>query len=1200
MNILKRMLFLVISMVCFFEAKAQFVPFQNNLNYGNRQFIEADTIWQATAGGIVKRTINGELLQIFPIMNMPHPASTCEDIVIGLDGAMWVANGTGGVSRFHNGQWQTWALNGYIERIVRSLDGTIWAIPVLLEGHVYKFDGAAFSNILLPTNWQSSASILKDVKIDTHGRLYISNGSEIIRRHNDYWEKSYFAGNNSVYAMAFDANGVLFTTNENGFLLRWEEDLSASTFLTLFISSPQTTPRTMTFDGNGNLWVGCGVPAKLWRWDGTIMHDEMPFPLEDIKHLATDALGHIWMTINNSNEGILRFDGQNWEHFNVGFGLPTANALTGGDKIWTTTKDLITSYNPDNQSFEYIHPFIYNGKKEYFSAVALGQNNRTWIACQTPVLYRIENGVTTRFSDSTTNFGLPSGRIEWFEEDDAGRLWMSVKFQTYHYGITMFDGQNWQTFNTSNSPQLTNKVFGIKKGKHGEMWFSKENGLLKWKDGTWTEYPPNQNIGTIYPEERRITVSDDAVWVLLQGYGIAKVDSTGWQIITPSLGGLADFSTLSDIEIGPDGALWVSSFLGSNTKPTLQRFDGYIWQTWTEMGSANQSSDELRLLETDKKGNFWISNGQQIWMYRPAAQWVYGSIFRDDNLSCERETGEIGIPARIITAENLETHVKTYSTSNANGDFLLNLDSTNYRVFVSTSNSYWEACNDTILLDLSNATLDTTQIEFALQSTANCPRMTVEVATPFLRRCFDNTFYVNWCNLGTDTAFDARVELHFEDDFQFISSTQTPDNQTDISLSFSLGTVAPGACGNLQTKFFLPCDSVQLGERLCLKAAIFPNIFCNTSPQWSGAAIEVSGQCLSDSVKFFIENTGNNPSQSLDYVIIDDHVILRTENITLLPNEIKTETLPADGSFWRIQAEQEPFFPVQSYPSFSIEACGTDTLGNFSSGFAAQYPDDDASPFVDWECREIVGAFDPNDKTGFPLGVKLEHFILPETNIDYLIRFQNTGTDTAFTVVVRDTLSKNLDPASLLMGASSHPLQWDLTDEGILSVKFEHILLPDSNINEAASQGFFRFKISPKKDIVLGAQILNKAAIYFDFNLPVITNETWHTVDTGFLETLIATSIFSDNALKINQLNTFPNPTTEKMEAKWVGENRFLKVLKYTLSRSDGQVVETGDFVNGQCIFPQKQIPNGLYFFVLKNEEGAVLAYEKVVFEHKK
>jgi hypothetical protein len=124
---------------------------------------------------------------------------------------------------------------------------------------------------------------------------------------------------------------------------------------------------------------------------------------------------------------------------------------------------------------------------------------------------------------------------------------------------------------------------------------------------------------------------------------------------------------------------------------------------------------------------------------------------------------------------------------------------------------------------------------------------------------------------------------------------------------------------------------------------------------------------------------------------------------------------------------------------------------------------------------------------------------MPNTRLEYLIRFQNTGTDTAITVFILDTLSEFLDPASLELGATSHPcvvtMQTSAEGKTALRWQFDQIYLPDSNVNLLGSNGFVQFRISPKQSLPLGTQVYNDAAIYFDFNPPIITNKTLTTFD---------------------------------------------------------------------------------------------------------
>lgn len=150
------------------------------------------------------------------------------------------------------------------------------------------------------------------------------------------------------------------------------------------------------------------------------------------------------------------------------------------------------------------------------------------------------------------------------------------------------------------------------------------------------------------------------------------------------------------------------------------------------------------------------------------------------------------------------------------------------------------------------------------------------------------------------------------------------------------------------------------------------------------------------------------------------------------------------------------------------------------------------------ETLTISGSFDPNDKLArtSTRSSGTDYFLGQDEWIDYSIRFQNTGTDTAFTVVVTDTLSEHLDLRTLDILGSSHQMTPEIRNGNLLVFTFDTILLPDSNVNEAASHGYISFRIRPIEQP--GVMIANAADIYFDFNEPVRTNTTelWMSIST--------------------------------------------------------------------------------------------------------
>jgi hypothetical protein len=137
--------------------------------------------------------------------------------------------------------------------------------------------------------------------------------------------------------------------------------------------------------------------------------------------------------------------------------------------------------------------------------------------------------------------------------------------------------------------------------------------------------------------------------------------------------------------------------------------------------------------------------------------------------------------------------------------------------------------------------------------------------------------------------------------------------------------------------------------------------------------------------------------------------------------------------------------------------------------------------------ERVRGSFDPNDKTEAHAGTLTTTQYAGGEYLQYLIRFQNTGTDTAFFITVKDTLQQKLDLSTLEVLSASHSFTFKLEGQ-IASWDFKKILLPDSTTDEAGSHGFILFRVKPKTGLAVGDEFTNKAAIYFDYNLPVITN----------------------------------------------------------------------------------------------------------------
>ncbi len=272
-------------------------------------------------------------------------------------------------------------------------------------------------------------------------------------------------------------------------------------------------------------------------------------------------------------------------------------------------------------------------------------------------------------------------------------------------------------------------------------------------------------------------------------------------------------------------------------------------------------------------------------------------------------------------------------------------------------------------------------------------------------------------------------------------------------------------------------------------------------------------------------------------------------------------------------------------------------------------------------CSTIQGAYDPNDKQNIacedPFGGEIYDFEKP---FFYHIRFQNTGTDTAFTVSIKDTLDSNLDIETIRPIGASHGYSVDMLEGNVLEFLFENIMLPDSNVNEAASHGYAIFEINLKDNLPIGTTIENSVGIYFDFNAPVITNTVVNTLAaerTGLLLDLTlflegpfdsSTGLMQDNLRAANLIPeiepytnlgytnagsgqesilphildiTGPNAIVDWVFLELRSSIDFTDVVatRSALLKANGEVVD----VDGHSAVLFRNVPDGNYFIVAKH-----------------
>jgi uncharacterized repeat protein (TIGR01451 family) len=830
--------------------------------------------------------------------------------------------------------------------------------------------------------------------------------------------------------------------------------------------------------------------------------------------LTLNLFGQCWKSLDidggdtNSLHYAIKNDGTLWKLSTSGY-YPTQLGFQKSWKHCFTSGDQSTFVIADDSTL-WGFGANYNGQlgigNTNYQDTLIQLNNSKWISLSSSW------GHTTAIKDDGTM---------WY----WGQVWPNLILLPIQIGTD----NDWKELHTDGA-----NVIAIK--HNGTLWFGNIGNSLTqfgsdtdWKN-IWMNTAGNanwfaiKNNGTLW--DNGVQVGTDSDWIMLKGqYNTVALKNNGsawyWDsdfLTTPPIS-LSQNISFKDISIGNDYIYAIST-------------TGEIYNSIIPWWGANPY-----LLKDIISNETCVS--------------VSFHVFNNPTQQCSWGTGIEGVTITVQPGNYV-------TTTDQNGfATVANLPDGNYTATVDTTSSNWASnCPTTFGFEVIDGYEPTDSNYFYLFNTNPCTEPDVSIYAPFLRRCFSNQkVYVSACNQTTATGILSASYVDVEiDPLMTVTSASLPyTSQGNNIFRFQTGNLNPGQCVYFNISTTISCNAM-LNQTLCMDANLYPVQSCaldtipsdpivndgtggtlNGFPQpctlpWDQSSLSVEGWCQGDSVYFSITNTGDPGGGDMEcyspmWVTVDG-VVTYTDSIMIPGGQTVILSYFGNGQTWILNAEQHPLHPGNSHPNAHVEACG-DTA-NWTPDIVNDFPQDDSDPVVDIYCGVVTGAFDPNDKTGYPTGQTDQKYIQPNQQLQYMIRFQNTGTDTAFTVVIRDTLDTDLNIFTVTSGVSSHQYDFRMYGPRVLEWTFNNINLPDSSTNQEGSNGFVTFHVDQVPNLAPATEITNDADIYFDFNDPITTNTTMHRIYEGFVSVLNVEELTQNG----KSLLVYPNPTSNSITIK--------------------------------------------------------------------
>ncbi len=168
----------------------------------------------------------------------------------------------------------------------------------------------------------------------------------------------------------------------------------------------------------------------------------------------------------------------------------------------------------------------------------------------------------------TVSDGLCSRYILAIHEDTGGNVW----FGSNNKGVSWLDRDgNWVHFSSANSGLIGDQVRDIVEELPNKLWFVTPNGLSVFDGQNWMSYTSrNSPLGSFIPTKMIIDSSGNK-WIGTENGGIFKLDSFGmWTHFHQGNTGLPG-NMIEDLEVDKRGTIWIATSAGLCSLGTAPR-----------------------------------------------------------------------------------------------------------------------------------------------------------------------------------------------------------------------------------------------------------------------------------------------------------------------------------------------------------------------------------------------------------------------------------------------------------------------------------------------------------------------------------------------------------------------------------------------------------------------------------------------------
>ena len=567
-----------------------------------------------------------------------------------------------------------------IEDIFQDSEGYIW---LGTNDGLNRYNGYEFK-IYNYEEYQNSISHngITDITEDKYGNIWVSTVSGV-NKINKKTEKisNYTEINGKIKE---DSTTEIIVTKDNNILVGTYEGLNIYNAkedrFDIILEQKDGILSSCIYsideDINGNIWIGTELGLNKLSKDFKVL-ETYPSESEIYNIFCDDENGFVWAGSDSS--GLLKIDTKTKEVKQYINNIEDLNSLPANQvgaiirdskgNLWVGTTNGLARYNEKNDSFDVYKNKVYDKNSLVYNDVRSIIEDREgvlWVGTYSGIsIFDTESSIKYYNAGLDDGYLLSENMVHGIYEDDEGYLWIGSRTK----GVNIIDRENntSKSINMENNNVIQSNSINDITGYKDFIFVATDAGVLKInkKENTIQNY--NLEDGLIGENVKDIFVCDKNYLWIGSTNGLNLLDIENDKIID-----MTDYvdegSYVRYVYQGQDGSYYIGflrdgglGIIEPNSKETK-----YYKNIPNDKTSI--SSNRVRYINEDSKGNIWIGTSYGLNKYDPktkvfkryttsdgiANNTIYGVLVDDnDNIWVSTNKGISQIDTKNNTVNNL-------------------------------------------------------------------------------------------------------------------------------------------------------------------------------------------------------------------------------------------------------------------------------------------------------------------------------------------------------------------------------------------------------------------------------------------------------------------------------------------------------------------------------------------------------------------